>query len=215
MPRHPDIVSRPDPLLNDAGAPSPDALALLDRLAHDLRAPVHNVLALAELLSADVYGPPLPAQQEPIADLVREGKRMQDLVEETLDLVRLFSGRYQAEPTEFAPQPVIERVAAGYGAIVRGLAPGTMVQDLAKLERILDRLLAQAARAGLPAVEILPRDQLDLRIAPVGEASFDPLDAPRALGPPVARALARLLGGDVAIQDGAFVLELPTRLTPA
>ena|SRR5689334_24466463 len=190
-------------MLND------QAFALLDRLAHDLRAPIHNLLALCELLTSGTYGPVAPALEEPLADLQAQGTRMQDLVEETLDLVRLGGGRYQPEPSELSPSIAIERVAARYGAVVSGRAGATLHQDAAKLERMLDRLVRHAARTGRPTIEMALASALVVRIFPVADAAFDPLAAPQPLGPSVARALARLCKGDVTLENGAFVLTLP------
>jgi signal transduction histidine kinase len=185
---------------------NPDTLALLDRLAHDLRAPLHSVLALCELLQSGVYGEVAAAQREPIADLEMEGRRMRDLVEETLDLVRLAAGRYKPEPEDIDVSQVVTRVAVRHGAHIRGAAEARARQDPAKLERLLDRLMAHAARSGAVSVEVISAQEI--RVAPAGEVSFDPLDAPHPLGPPVAKALARVLGGDVVVESGAFVIRL-------
>src|SRR5262245_47681103 len=190
-------------MLND------EALPLLDRLAHDMRSPIHNLLALCELLLAGNYGPLATAQLEPLADLQAQGSRMQDLVEETLDLVRLAAGRYQPEPSRLSPWILIESVAARYGAAVTGTAGSAIQQDAAKLERVLDRLVQHAARTGQPTIEVVRPSPLVLRIFPVAEATFDPLAAPQPLGPSVARALARLCGGEVTLEDGAFLLTIP------
>ncbi|HJZ84497.1 MAG TPA: histidine kinase dimerization/phospho-acceptor domain-containing protein [Polyangia bacterium] len=190
-------------MLND------DALALLDRLAHDLRAPVHNVLALCETLAGGIYGEVSESQREPLRDLETEGRRLQDLVEETLDLVRLAAGRYRMEAAEFSPAISIAKVAARHGAEVTGAPLGPVVQDQAKFERLLDRLVHFCQKEGTPCIQVVAAAPLTLRVTPAPEASFDPLAAPNPLGPPVARALARLLGGDVTLEPGAFVVRLP------
>ena len=185
---------------------NPDALALLDRLAHDLRAPLHSMLALAELLQSGVYGEVAAEQKEPIADLEAEGRRMQELIEETLDLVRLSAGRYKPEIAEVDVRQVAAKVAQRHGAHVTGEVEARTKQDAPKLERLLDRLVVHAMRAGMPTVEV--RSAHEIRIGPAGEVSFDPLDAPHPLGPPVARALAQLLGGEVEVEGGVFVVRL-------
>ena len=185
---------------------NPDALSLLDRLAHDLRAPLHSMLALTELLQNGVYGEVAAEQKEPLADLEAEGRRMQDLIEETLDLVRLSAGRYKPELSEVDVRQVAAKVAARHGASVTGAADARTQQDAGKLERLLDRLLQHAARSGKPILNV--RSPNEITVAPAGEVSFDPLDAPHPLGPAVARALAKLLGGDVTVEGGAFVVRL-------
>jgi signal transduction histidine kinase len=185
---------------------NPDALALLDRLAHDLRAPLHSMLALCELLRGGVYGELAAEHREPIGDLEGEARRMQDLVEETLDLVRLAAGRYKPERQDVDVRAIADAVAARHGAQVLGVPVAPARQDAQKLERLLDRLVMHAARSGAVTLEVV--SARELRVAPAGEVSFDPLDAPHPLGPPVARALARVLGGDVAIERGAFVVRL-------
>ena len=185
---------------------NPDALALLDRLAHDLRAPLHSMLALAELLQSGVYGEVAAEQKEPIADLEAEGRRMQDLIEETLDLVRLSAGRYKPELSDIDVRQLVAKVAAKHGAQVTGAAEARTRQDAPKLERLLDRLVQHAARTATPTVNV--RSPKEITVAPAGDVSFDPLDAPHPLGPPVAKALARLLGGDVVVESGAFVVRL-------
>ena len=187
---------------------NPDSLALLDRLAHDLRAPLHSMLALCELLQSGVYGEVAAEQREPIADLESEGRRMQDLVEETLDLVRLASGRYKAELQEIDVRQVATRVAARHAARASGVAEARAMQDPNKLERLLDRLIVHAARAGAVTVDVVSAKEIRVSPAGPGEVSFDPLDAPHPLGPPVAKAMAQLLGGDVTVEAGAFVVRL-------
>ena len=185
---------------------NPDPLALLDRLAHDLRAPLHSKLALCERLQSGVYGEVAAEQREPIADLESEGRRMQDLVEETLDLVRLTAGRYKTEPQDIDVRQVATRVAARHAARASGVAEARAMQDPNKLERLLDRLIVHAARAGAVTVEVVSAKEI--RVSPAADVSFDPLDAPHPLGPPVAKAMAQLLGGDVTVEAGAFVVRL-------
>jgi signal transduction histidine kinase len=184
-------------------------LALLDRMAHDLRAPLHAILALCELLEADVYGPLAQAQRGPVADLAAEGQRMQDLLEEALDLVRLQAGRYRPEPVTFDPAVTLRRVTDRWGAELVAPPGAAARQDEAKLERLVDRLVCHARRRGAPRVELVSAPPLLVRVTPVVDVSFDPLDLPQPLGPAVARGLARLCGGDVYVDGGGFVIDLP------
>ena len=187
-----------------------EALAFLDRLAHDLRAPIHSVLALCELLRGGIYGPLLAAQDAALDDLEAEGRRMQDLIEETLDLVRLSAGRLEARATLFAPAEVLARVAARHRATLLGAAPPTLRQDAEKLDRLCDRLAQIAARAGTPVLEVSAGLPLRLSIGPAPESALDPRAVP-PLGLEVARGLARLLGGEVRLErEGPrFTIELP------
>jgi signal transduction histidine kinase len=187
-----------------------DPLALLDRLAHDLRQPVHNVLALCEVMTSGMYGQVSLELREPLSDLAAEGARMQALVEDTLDLVRIAAGRARPEPVRCQLGSLLERVCGRWGAECVGTTPTLVYVDEAKLERALDRLIGAAGRGGNKVrIRAEPELPLRLRIEPAPEVSFDPVAPAPTLGPAVAREMVRLLGGDVRREAGAFLLEVP------
>jgi signal transduction histidine kinase len=187
-----------------------DPLALLDRLAHDLRQPVHNVLALCEVMTSGVYGQVSHELREPLADLAAEGARMQALVEDTLDLVRIAAGRARPEPVRCHLAALLERVCGRLGAEWVGTTPTSVYVDEAKLERALDRLVGAArGTGGKVRITVEPELPLRARIEPAPDVSFDPVAPAPTLGPAVARELLRLLGGDVRREAGAFLLEVP------
>jgi signal transduction histidine kinase len=187
-----------------------DPLALLDRLAHDLRQPVHNVLALCEVMTSGMYGQVSLELREPLADLAAEGARMQALVEDTLDLVRIAAGRARPEPVRCDLAGLLERVCGRCGAEWVGTTPTSVYVDEPKLERALDRLIGAATRTGEKVrVTTEPELPLRVRIEPAPEVSFDPMAPSTTLGAAVARELLLLLGGDVRREAGAFLLEVP------
>ncbi len=75
---------------------------LLSRMSHELRTPLNAILGFTQLLELEH---PTARQTESIAHITRAGNHLLTLINETLDIARLESGRLplQSEPVELAP----------------------------------------------------------------------------------------------------------------
>src|SRR5262249_60088752 len=106
-----------------------------------------------------------------------EGRRLEALVGGRLGLVRLAAGRYRMEAAEFSPAISIAKVAARHGAEVTGAPLGPVVQDQAKFERLLDRLVHFCQKEGTPCIQVVAAAPPTLRVTPAPHAPLAPLPA--------------------------------------
>lgn len=65
----------------------------LSNMSHELRTPMNAILGFAQLLEYDTSEPLSRPQQENVAEIIKAGKHLLDLISEILDLSRIESGR--------------------------------------------------------------------------------------------------------------------------
>jgi signal transduction histidine kinase len=216
---------------DDPGAGIPaGARAGVDRsshlgfVAHEIRNPLSTALWTSELLGRLSPAERGGARGEKLAAIcLRSVGRVRLLVEDHLLCERLDAGGY---PVRSEAVPLSEVLAA-----IRGRWPeraGTLtlppdqglaaLADRVLLERALDGLLAVAGADDVPVrVEAEARDgRLELRV--IG-ARPGPLEDPgrgspsdqrgRALALPMARRVARALGGSLAVAGEGYLLAIP------
>ena len=115
-------------------------------VAHDLRTPLTGLIAAASLLDDDQVG-----------GVVKErSAHLNQLVEDLLEISRLENGAVTAD-LRVVGLAAFVRSVAGRHADVTVVAPddaGEVLTDPRRLERVLDNLLANAARHGAPPVEV-------------------------------------------------------------
>jgi signal transduction histidine kinase len=124
----------------------------LDHVAHEVRTPASAMLALSEELERGHVAPERHATYH--EHLVREARRLADLVEETLDLTRLESGRLvaQREPADLRDvvRAAVEaaRVDAKQLTIALPGEPVPVDVDVAALRRAVRNLVDNALKHG-------------------------------------------------------------------
>lgn len=67
----------------------------LSRMSHELRTPMNAILGFSQLLESDAEAPLNEDQQENIAEIIKAGEHLLELINEVLDLTRIESGRLQ------------------------------------------------------------------------------------------------------------------------
>lgn len=204
---------------------------------HEIKNPLHAVgLLLGEVreLGAD--------EQASRSDLLRRMTQQLERVQRHVDALRSLSTRSPPAPRRVDLTEVVREVARDLLGTprfqraevdVRGGDAAFVRADPAHLRIILENLLGNA----LEAVEGQPRSRVDVAIEPAGERLvlrvtdsgpgvpealradlFEPLASSKSrglgLGLSIARALARAMGGDIALSEHAqpasqFVLSLP------
>jgi two-component system sensor histidine kinase KdpD len=124
--------------------------ALLRSVSHDLRTPLASIKAAASSLQQDDVDWPVDARREFVATIVEEGDRLDRIVANLLDASRLEAGVLAVEVAPVDVADLLERVVA--------LAPTelalevevpdglTVMADRTLLERVIENLLANAAR---------------------------------------------------------------------
>jgi signal transduction histidine kinase len=134
---------------------------ILATVSHELRTPLTSVLGAATTLQArsDTLEP--STSRALLEQLVQQAQRLERLLADLLDIDRLRHGLVgtSRRPTDVAG--LVERVAAAHGQPATsfrfGLEPVVANVDAAKLERIVDNLLANAVRHGGPGAPITVR----------------------------------------------------------
>jgi len=129
----------------------------LSRMSHELRTPLNAVLGFSQVLLADKEQPLTAEQREMVAEILRAGELLLELISEILDLGRIESGRLSVE---LAPVPV-QKVVRDCLAVIRPLAQAReitvrdcnedlvghqVLADKARLKQVLLNLLSNAVK---------------------------------------------------------------------
>lgn len=129
------------------------------RAAHELRSPLTTIVGSAQTLQRRWMELDEPTRTALLDAIVRQGRRMERLVEDLLTMSRLDAGTF---PISVADHPAAELVAhavEGLGPVdppIRIVVEGApMVRaDADRVVQMLDNLLANATRYGRPPVSV-------------------------------------------------------------
>lgn len=127
---------------------------LLASASHELRAPTHTLALALQSLDAETLP---PAAQGAVRVAQDAAGTLARLLDEVLDAARVQSGRLEVRPQEFAPRPMLERVAEAWAApmAAKGLRfessfdpalPALWRQDPMRLRQVLTNLLSNAQK---------------------------------------------------------------------
>ncbi|MGA8941525.1 MAG: ATP-binding protein [Thermoactinomyces sp.] len=87
-------------------------------VSHELRTPLQMLQGYSEALMDDIAE--TPEERRELAQVINEeSQRMSRLVRELLDLARMESGHVQIEPTELAPNELVQRVIRKFQGLAR------------------------------------------------------------------------------------------------
>ncbi|MFD1932691.1 MULTISPECIES: ATP-binding protein [Nonomuraea] len=196
--------------------------------AHELRSPIATLRARLELAE------PTDLSTEALADV----DRLQRLAGDLLLLARLDAGEpLKAEEIDLG-QVVAEESLRPGAAVCLDISPDVVINgSRGHLSRLVTNLVDNAVRHAATTVEVRVREtdgEAVLEVLDDGpgippehrEAVFDRftrLDEARArdgggvgLGLPIARDIATLHGGTLAVRDGGFIARFPmNRMSPA
>ncbi|HEU4385938.1 MAG TPA: histidine kinase dimerization/phospho-acceptor domain-containing protein [Anaeromyxobacteraceae bacterium] len=217
--------SLPSPKGADEGAAERERRSsYLSFVAHEARNPLATALWSAELLARISTEERASPRGEKLAATCRRSlDRLRRLVEDHLFSERLDAGGLPMHPEAVSLEELVAAAArrAGLEDWKGDLGSDLqLVADRAVAERCVEGVLAAAGRGGA-AVEVHARLKqsrvvLTIRGAEPGpEAMQDPrrgsapADRARPLALSMARRAARAAGGRLAVQGGAYCLELP------
>ncbi|MBO9538973.1 PAS domain-containing protein [bacterium] len=128
----------------------------INALTHELRTPLTAVLGYAELLEDEAGGPLSREQRDFIHEIQRGGKRLESLLNDLLDFVRIEAGSFhlslaEADFTAQARAAIDELtpLAAETGVTLKGPLPDTPVtlcMDARRIKQVLSKLLSNAIK---------------------------------------------------------------------
>jgi signal transduction histidine kinase len=141
----------------------------LSAAAHDLRTPLTVVLGQAELMERrSIRSPERPIDPAGLARIVREARRLRDLVAELLDAQRLEDGRAVLDRSPADVREVVSAIRdrhAGSGVQIGVRLPAEPLVsaiDRPRIEQVLDNLLENALKygpaGGAPEVAVAQAD---------------------------------------------------------
>ena len=200
---------------------------LLANVAHELRTPLTSIRGYAQALGDDVLEDPVQRQRA-VVTIQSESARMQQLIEQLLDLARFEAGQNELsrdciplEPLVGACKERFEGIASERTIKIETAlmsAPCTYA-DRFQLERVLDNLVSNAIRHSKDgatvsvSAEPVGTDQIEIRITDHGEG-IPPAELPFVfdrfrrgghgdvgLGLAITREIVLLHGGQIEIDS--------------
>jgi signal transduction histidine kinase/CheY-like chemotaxis protein len=197
----------------------------ISAISHELRTPLNSILGYAQLLEDDAAMP--PRRQHAVQVIRRGGEHLLSLIEGTLELSRIESGRVQLQVKPMALRETVTEIARLFElqATAKGLdfrmevdaaLPPWVRADERRLRQVLINLLGNAVKftaAGRVTLRVRHARQMawfEVQDSGPGmsaqelERVFEPFERGSAagggsgLGLTIARMLVMLMGGDLA-----------------
>jgi signal transduction histidine kinase/ActR/RegA family two-component response regulator len=126
----------------------------LANMSHEIRTPMTAILGFSDILAESVT---LPAQQEAIQTIKRNGRHLLEIINDILDLSKIEAGKLQVEQLPTSPQAIFGDVVSLMRAraeekhlalklAYRGPIPQTVQTDPTRLRQILINLVGNAIK---------------------------------------------------------------------
>ncbi len=128
----------------------------LSNMSHELRTPMNAILGFAQFL--EVHGKLDAEQKESVAEILKAGRHLLELINEVLDLAKIESGRLNMSLESVTLPSLIEEcfdlvypLAVAHGIFLRsgGLMDAAVRADRTKLKQVLINLFANAIKYNL------------------------------------------------------------------
>ncbi len=127
----------------------------LSTMSHELRTPLNAIIGFSDMLLMGMSGALNAKQEHKVQRLQENGKRLLELVNDTLDLTRIEAGRIELNPQPFAPTAMAERLTEQMGVLAQQNnltfdtdidpdLPMTLMGDEKRIEQVVVNLLANA-----------------------------------------------------------------------
>ncbi|MDA8521920.1 hybrid sensor histidine kinase/response regulator [Acidovorax sp. NCPPB 4044] len=195
----------------------------ISAISHELRTPLNSILGYAQLMGEDASVP--PHRQQAVRVIRRGGEHLLSLIEGTLDIARIESGKLtlQARPMRFADfvrelcdmfEPQARAKGLGFEADVRGTLPEWVRADEQRVRQILINLLGNAIKfTAAGHVRLGVRHARELALIEVEDSGPGLTEAERAsIFEPFARGAASHAGGTPGAGLGLTIAKMLTGL---
>jgi signal transduction histidine kinase/ActR/RegA family two-component response regulator len=136
----------------------------LAMVSHELRTPLTAIVGYSRLLLRQAHGTLTPKQLEHQEAIFRGAQRLNDLINDLLDVSRLEAGRIELAPRALNLQQVVEQVGTVVTAAaqarrihIRTLLPADLARvqaDASRLQQILVNLVGNAVKFSTPGGEV-------------------------------------------------------------
>lgn len=124
-------------------------------ISHELRTPLNSILGYAQILDRDEAIP--PSRQQAVSVIKRSGEHLLALIEDTLDIARIESGKFTLDIRPLAFPAFIEQLVEMFEVQARnkglefcfeldGVLPQTVRADEKRLRQILINILGNAVK---------------------------------------------------------------------
>ena len=156
----------------------------LSRMSHELRTPLNAMLGFAQLLDLDRQPAPAPHQKGWIAQILKAGWHLLEMINDTLDLSRIDAGMMRLSLGPVALDPLVAHcmAMAGPAAAQRQLAlqvqldagAGHVLGDETRIKQVISNLLSNAIKYNQPGGRValsshrLPGQRLQIRVLDTG-----------------------------------------------
>ena len=156
----------------------------LSRMSHELRTPLNAMLGFAQLLDLDQQPAPAPHQKGWIAQILKAGWHLLEMINDTLDLSRIDAGMMRLTLGPLALEPLVAHCVAMAGPAAAQRQISLQVQldagavhvlgDETRIKQVISNLLSNAIKYNLAGgrVELscqrLPDQRLQLRVRDTG-----------------------------------------------
>ena len=140
-------------------------------ISHDLRTPLSTIGLSATLLKQLLEREGLLEGARPAETILRNTRRMSEMIEDLLETTRLESGQLQLRNSSFDLAQLAGTVAGQLGATAsrsircEAAGPVTVVADAGRLERVLENLVSNAFRYSPPHAAVRVQVQANAREA--------------------------------------------------
>ncbi|RAR74039.1 signal transduction histidine kinase [Paracidovorax anthurii] len=195
----------------------------ISAISHELRTPLNSILGYAQLMGEDASVP--PHRQQAVRVIRRGGEHLLSLIEGTLDIARIESGKLtlQARPMRFADlvrelcdmfEPQARAKGLGFKADVQGVLPEWVRADEQRVRQILINLLGNAVKfTATGHVRLGVRHARELAVIEVEDSGPGLTEAERAsIFEPFARGAASHAGGAPGAGLGLTIAKMLTGL---
>jgi signal transduction histidine kinase len=141
-------------VLADLSATTAHKSDFLASTSHELRTPLNAIVGFADLLHSEVAGPLDQRQKAYVEDIRAAARKLQDVIDDVLDLAKLEAGQLHIEPELVALGPMLELVAErarrqGDGVLVEveiDPAAEFVTADIHRLEQVVTKLAVNGVK---------------------------------------------------------------------